>query len=207
MTSDAGSTPSESIGGPPTKTRLGRLLAFAVLAFLLFAGGILFLGFFDGVGWLRSLSAPPLAAAKGKVMLGQELLPRGQLMTKPIRGGGRGSMGIVDSNGEFVLKTDVNGTYVDGAEVGAHKVIVHAEQAGLSSGAAAPPSLVASKFTSFDTTPLTIEISSDPAKNVFTVVVEGNQQTVTESPNNADPDKSTKAAAEGGPESNPPEAK
>lgn len=188
MSSDAvpnKNPPEETSSGVKT-TSLGRLAAWAVLAFILFAVAIVCFGFFDGVGWLRSLTAAPLAPAEGTITIGTEPLTFGHLLTKPVSGYGRGSMGVVETDGRFVLRTDIEGSFVNGAEVGTHKVVVHAQQGGVALGAAAAPSLIASKFSSFETTPLVIEVTRDPTKNKYSLVVEKNAGNEQESPTSND---------------------
>ena len=191
MSADAAATPPESTSSHGKKTNFGRLAVWSVLAFLLFAAAIAFFGVFDGMSWLRSLTLAPLASAQGTITLGSEPITFGHLLTKPVSGG-RGSLGVIETDGRFVLKTDVDGRFVDGAEVGTHKVVVQSQQGGVALGAAAAPSLVASKYTAFETTPLTIEVSRDPTKNNFSLVVEKREAEENASPN-PDEQKSTRA--------------
>lgn len=191
MSSDEAPIPPESTSSHGKKTNFGRLAIWSVMAFILFAGAFAFFGVFDGMNLLRKLTLAPLAPAKGTIKFGTEPLTFGHLLTRPVSGG-RGSLGVIESDGSFVLKTDVDGRFVEGAEVGMHKVVVQSQQGGVALGAAAAPSAVESKYTSFETTPLTIEVTRDPTKNNFSLVAE-KSESKEHAPANPGEQKSTDA--------------
>ncbi len=171
-------TPDAPNDGTPVPMifNVRRIAVLVVILLVVFSGLIAFFGFFNGVDWLRSLALPPVVPAKGTVMIGTNPLSSGQVLTEPVDGRSSGSLGIIDVNGQFTLKTDIQGSFVDGAYVGEHKVFLTAPRPAERLGVGIPPSLVAAKYTSIDTTPLTVKVSRNSADNVFSLTVEASEQ-------------------------------
>lgn len=151
-------------------TRGSSLVKTVGLLCALFVGSVLFFGVFDGVGTVTRWMRPPLSYCEGNVVLGDVPLTQGQVMTRPERGG-KGSIGVLDERGHFVLLTDVDGKLTEGAFVGEHRVIVIAQQTGRMSGPGIPSSLLAPSFTQFDTTTLRIMVDRDQGANRFSLKV------------------------------------
>ncbi len=75
------------------------------------------------------------------------------------------SIGALDQQGRFTLST--NGE-ADGTAVGRHKLVVASFGDGMP-----PPPLVPAEYTTLPTTPLVIDVSSDPARNHFEIKLTG----------------------------------
>jgi hypothetical protein len=147
-----------------------RVLRIVVPVFLLGAACVVFFGFFDGMAWLADLMKPPLTHSTGQVLLNGEPLAHGEVRTKPATPGLAGAIGFLNELGEFELKTEIKGDFIDGAYPGEHKVTV--TKYGMAQGPVAPL-LVPQEYTSFATTPLTITISRDSADNKFPLPIAG----------------------------------
>jgi hypothetical protein len=97
-----------------------------------------------------------LVPVSGKVLLDGQPLTQGNVITLPPAG--RGASGIIQPDGTFQLKTGKD----DGAKPGTHKVAVVAYASGPGQGPESGTGqlLVPKKYTSPDTSELTIEINS-----------------------------------------------
>jgi hypothetical protein len=133
--------------------------------------GVASIGFFDLDAILGDLTRPTLAPASGQVVYQGQPLLNAQILTQPTGGRGQSALGWTDDKGQFSLKTDIRGAYVDGATVGEHRVTVTAF--GTSPGATAPPLLTPERYASMGASPLRITIGRDSAKNQFQLVLEG----------------------------------
>lgn len=143
----------------------------------------------------KTSDLPQTFSAKGTLVLAEGELPPGlTVVLVPMGGDGRHvSQGAVDKDGSFSLSTFKAG---DGAPEGEYQVLVHFDPLAvtadlkepkpgddenaappadeIASGAIfAKPGPVAKKYASAKTTPLRIAISSDDAKNVFSLELEG----------------------------------
>ena len=153
----------------PRGFSLGRVLTLAGPIAVLVIGGGAFFGYFDGAKRIERWRRPPLVPARGQVLYNGEPLIDGQV-TASSRGG-PGSIGYLDKNGRFILRTDIDGDYVDGAFVGEHVVTVAwtVTQPGASPPLLKTPVIYSSPATS----PLRITVSPSAAKNDFTIEIEG----------------------------------
>jgi hypothetical protein len=98
----------------------------------------------------------PLAQVKGTVLLNDEPLTTGSIMTLP--SSGRGSNGTIQKDGTFQLKTVGEG---DGARIGTHKVAVVAyESQEKGPEAKTGKLLVPERYTNPETSDLTIEVKA-----------------------------------------------
>jgi hypothetical protein len=157
----AADTPEDPAPKATTKPLRLSVIGFTVVPLGLVAIGIiLFIGVFDGPAWLRTLTARPLAPVSGQVLFNGKPLGNVEVMTQPTEPGMRAAVGFPVMNGEddgrFVLKTDINGTYQDGIQVGEHKVTIAVHL--VSNAPTAPPLLTPEIYASFATTPLRINV-------------------------------------------------
>lgn len=99
---------------------------------------------------------PQLAPVKGRVLLDGQPLKTGQVLTQPTAG--RGANGAIQADGSFQLSSG----RVPGALVGTHAVAVVAYDGPASSSPEASPGklLLPRRYTSADTSGLTIEVTS-----------------------------------------------
>jgi hypothetical protein len=104
-----------------------------------------------------------VAAVRGKVLLDDQPLTAGAIMTLPK--GGRGAQGAIH-NGEFELGTFAKN---DGALIGTHQVAIVAYEGGLGRGPEAKLGklLVPQRYTNPETSGLTIEV--EPGENTPTL--------------------------------------
>ena len=130
------------------------------------------IGFVDLDAILSDLARPTLVPTTGQVLFQGEPLRNGQITTSPVGGRGQSALGWTDDEGKFSLKTDIRGSYVDGATVGEHRVTVISYQPG--AGASAPALLTPEQYASMGTSPLKITVGRNPAENQFQFVLEGN---------------------------------
>lgn len=150
--------------------QLGNVLKLVVPLVILGGGIFLFVGVFDGAGWISRRMNPPLVKAAGRVMYQGKPLEGAQVSTRHANGKLTPSIGWTDAEGRFTLRTDLNG-YVDGAFAGEHQVVVTAYQ--LTATASAPPLVTPEKYASFASTPLRIVVSRVPEENEYTLTLEG----------------------------------
>ena len=146
-----------------------RVSCVVLPVFLLAVGCVLFFGLFDGAGWIADLMKPPLVHSTGHVLMNGQPLSKGEVRTQHMTPGVAGAIGFMNEQGEFVLKTEIKGDFIDGAYEGEHKVMV--TKYGMARGPSAPL-LVPEKYASFKTTPLKIVVSRD-TENRFPLTMEG----------------------------------
>jgi hypothetical protein len=121
---------------------------------------------------LDDLARPKVVPTAGQILFQGKPLPNAQVMTQPVSARGVPAIGWTDDEGNFTLKTDIRGSYVEGATVGEHRVAVTAH-AMIPTGPAAPPLITPSNYASVGSSPLQITIAPDAAKNQFQLVLEG----------------------------------
>lgn len=188
---------SETVGAPPGSkpcgphAARGRLALFACCLLGVAGGGVYWWTFGGGEQQWHQFLLPPRAAFHGKVTLDGQPLRGGQLMTWPERRGVPKSVGFIGQDGEFILRTDMSGNYIEEAFVGRHRVsIAQYEQ---QKGASAPRLSSPVKYTSPDTSGLTITVDRDPSKNHVTLTLTSESAESNESAPTADsklPDRS-----------------
>lgn len=154
-----------SVGSQPrgSLASMGRLALVVGCLLGLAVVGVFWWTFGGGEQQWHQFLLPPRAAFQGKVTLDGQPLRGGQLVTWPERRGVPKSVGFIGPDGEFLLRTDLSGNYVEEAFVGRHRVSIaqHEQQ----QGASAPRLLSPAKYASPDTSGLTITVDRDPAKN------------------------------------------
>lgn len=106
----------------------------------------------------------PMYPFSGQVLLNGKPVTVGAVMTQCIDDEYGVGIGELDSEGRFTLNT--NG--VDGVTEGTHRVAVSSMAPGIP-----PRPLVPNKYLNQNTTPLTIVVTSDPAKNQIVLELEG----------------------------------
>lgn len=164
-------TTYQSAAPPEPTFRVWRVLLIVFPAALIAALAVAFFGFLDGWALIQSLTRPPLVPVTGKVLYNGSPLANARIWTQPLKPGLRGSIGFTDDEGRFKLEFDDKGRWVDGAFVGEHKVTVAGY--GPQRGPAPPDLLTPPQYEQFDTTPLRITVTPDPAKNDFTLELQG----------------------------------
>jgi len=157
---------------PPPKAngfRLGRIFLIIGPVAVVLIGIVLGFGVFDGAKWISELLLPARVAASGQVMWRGKPMSGGEVHTQHETEGVLGAVGFVDEDGQFDLKTEWEGDFLDGAFVGSHKVtvILYPEQ---QTSAGTQP-LTPLEYASFDDTPESIVITKSPEKNVFKITV------------------------------------
>lgn len=161
-TSTTGEPPTVSKNAP-SPSRWGRLLGLAVGLVIVGAGGVYWWTFAGGEKWFHALLLPSKAAFRGTVTLDGAPLRGGQLTAWPEREGVPRSVGFIGQDGEFILRVDIGGAFQEEAFVGRHRVSV--VQFAQQQGPSAPRMTTPAKYSSPDTSGLTIEVDRDPAKN------------------------------------------
>jgi hypothetical protein len=165
----------ESGAGKPGTARakfsLRKVLTVVVPVAVLAVVTVALVGFIDTDVLLDNLTRPALVSAGGQVLFQGQPLRNGQIMTSPTGARGASAMGWTDDEGKFALKTDIRGSYVEGATVGEHRVTVIAY--GSSPGASAPPVLTPQQYASIGTSPLRITVGKNSSENQFKLVLEG----------------------------------
>jgi hypothetical protein len=102
-------------------------------------------------------SGPPeLVAFRGKVLYKGKPLTGGGVFTQPLDPNLVGGVAALESDGSFTLMT--NG--IPGAYVGTHKLAVSVMSSG-----SPPTPLIPAAYTEIRSTPLVIQVSTDPAAN------------------------------------------
>lgn len=109
----------------------------------------------------------------GRVMWNGKPVTIGAVMTRHTRYEKEAAIGGFDKDGKFELSS--NGR--PGAAIGTHKVIVASYGAGMGT-----TPLVPAPYLKATTTPLTIEVSSDPDKNHFELEIFGDSPKVNSPP-------------------------
>jgi hypothetical protein len=172
--------------------RFGRILA-VVFPLALLAMGLAAFFAWGGPEWLTELTRPALVPVEGRVLHHGAPVAGALVTTRPAKRNRSGAIAVTDESGRFQLKTDVEGTLTNGAYPGVHKVtlVVHGPPPG---GAAPPPVISPPEYASFDRTPVTIEVQSQP--NEFDLVIEGEIQASqptdpSRAPTRAAPDSET----------------
>lgn len=160
--------------------RLWRV-ALTTLPMILAAIGIfLFFGVFEGTQWLEDVTKPPLVPVEGNVTYKGEPLVQGQVSTVPLKPGLRGAIGFIDSEGHFNLRTDIKGTYQDGAYEGEHVVVI--TKRGPPRGAAPPALVTPAAYADPDKTPFRIVVRRPPAENEHSFTLEDSADEKTVEP-------------------------
>lgn len=171
-------------------------LVFIVLCVLgAGSGGVYWWTFGEGEKWWRNAWRPAMAEFHGKVTLDGKPLRGGQLTTWPDQRGVPRSVGFIGQDGEFLLRTDIDGKFVEQAFVGRHRISVtqFAQQVGPS----APQLTSPAKYSSPDTSGLSVTIVRDQSQN------HANMELVSDSPNADDrgPTAKPEASADDSPQS------
>lgn len=161
------------VAASPASFQLGRLLVVLVPLAVLAVGGLLGWGYFDIPARWNSLNRPRLVGASGTVMFAGEPLALGQLDTQHENPEVPGAFGFIDKEGKFQLKTRIDGNLVDGAFPGKHKVTAYKIDTTSRAMMARGPSITPEVYSSFETTPLLLVVSDDPAKNHYDIRLEG----------------------------------
>lgn len=146
--------------------RLGRVFG-GVLSAMIVIG----LGFFGYEYW--SNRELVYVKATGRVMWNGKPVTIGAVMTRHTRFEKEAAIGAFDKDGKFELSS--NGR--PGAAIGTHKVIVASYGVGMGTSP-----LVPAPYLKAATTPLTIEVSSDPGKNHFDLEIFGDSPKVVSPP-------------------------
>lgn len=141
------------------KPEFSLIRVIAAAFTLVLAGGLAF-----GAYWYASNQQIVLVKATGRVMWDGKPVTIGAVMTEYEHDPIQVAIGAFDSEGRFELTT--NGAA--GAAVGKHRVIVASYGAGMGT-----TPLVPKEYLKASSTPLTIEVTTDPAKNHFELEVVG----------------------------------
>jgi hypothetical protein len=144
---------STSTGGFSVK----RVLVAVV--WLVFVSGLAF----GAVMYWNNLELQ-IVKVTGRVTWNGNPVTIGAVMTRHAEDALLPGIGGLDKEGRFELSTNA----VQGAAVGKHKVVVASYGAGMGT-----TPLVPAAYLKFDTTPFTIDVSSDPQKNHFELEIVG----------------------------------
>jgi hypothetical protein len=128
---------------------------------------VLICGGIGGGAWLlygELQGAPAKYPFNGQVLFNGKPVTTGSVMTERVGDKFDAALGFLDSEGRFSLET--NGE--PGASAGTHKVIISSMSPGFP-----PRPLVPSIYVDLKSTPLTLEVTSDPAKNTIVFKLEG----------------------------------
>lgn len=106
----------------------------------------------------------PLYPFSGQVLLNGKPVTVGAVMTQSIDDEYGVGIGELDKEGRFRLRSND----VDGVTAGTHRVAVSSMAPGIP-----PRPLVPSKYLNQNTTPLTINVTSDPSQNTIVLELEG----------------------------------
>lgn len=148
LAASTSSTPQESSGSHTQGFSIVR-----VFVALLAAGAVGAVAYFF---LLRENGPPQLVEFKGKVFYKGEPLTGGGIFTQPSDPNLVGGVAALEADGSFTLMT--NG--VPGVYVGTHKLAV-----SVMSGGSPPTPLIPAVYTEIRSTPLTIEVTTDPSAN------------------------------------------
>lgn len=168
------STSESSSGSQPVPQAGFSLVRLAVTLLVVVGvggGGFAWYLFGGGEKLLGGLFTPAIVEGHGTLMWNGEAVPGATISTSSDHSGLRGSIALVQDDGTFKFMTDVDGNYIDGLYVGEQRLTVKAY--ALQIGPSSPQLLTPEKYTSFSTSGLVIQVDSDPAKNVFNLVLEG----------------------------------
>jgi len=125
--------------------------------------------YFDVGSQISRLTGPRLVAVTGQITYHGKPVTSGFVQTEYANAKRGGAIGTLDAEGRFSLQTDINGTYHPGAYVGHHKLVVMAT----SSRGVQVIRHVPAIYTASATTPLVIDVTSDPQRNDFHFTLEG----------------------------------
>ena len=95
------------------RASVGRLVSITVCLLVVGGLGICWWTFGEGEKWWHKAWLPAKVEFRGKVTLNGEPLRGGQLLTWPDQRGVPRSVGFIDETGEFVLRTDIDGDFID----------------------------------------------------------------------------------------------
>ena len=137
---------------------------FSIVRVLVLVGGIVLVAGGGYYAWEKSQGARPKVPFTGVVLFEGRPVTTGSVMTEVIGDPLDFSMGYLDQQGRFSLET--NGE--PGASVGRHKVRISSLAPGIP-----PRPLVPPKYLETATSPLEIEVTSDPARNDVVFELEG----------------------------------
>jgi hypothetical protein len=177
-----------SLPSPPNAAQAGSKLRWKVVLLVIVPviivalAVVAFSAFGDLDRLLSDLSRPAMVPAGGQVLFNGQPLPNAQVMTAPTRGGGLPALGWTDDEGRFTLKTDIRGSYIEGATVGEHGVAVSAYEVTTGAGASAPPLLTPTQYAAVGTSPLRITIGRNPDENQFKFDLQGEPPTRPQRP-------------------------
>ena len=144
---------SKSAGGFSVKRVVGAVMS------LVFAGGLAF----GAVAYWNNLERQ-IVKVTGRVTWNGNPVTIGAVMTRHAEDALLPGIGGLDKEGRFELSTNA----IQGAAVGKHKVVVASYGAGMGT-----TPLVPAAYLKFDTTPFTIDVSSDPEENHFELEIIG----------------------------------
>ncbi len=128
---------------------------------------LLVCGLIGGGAWLLQnelQGAPAKYAFTGQVLFKGKPVTVGTVMTQRVDDKFDAALGFLDGEGRFSLET--NGE--PGASAGTHKVVISSMGPGFP-----PRPLVPAVYVDLKSTPLTIEVTSEPGKNTIVFELEG----------------------------------
>jgi len=163
-----GETKPVATGGVSTARVLMIVIPLALVAVVVF--GLYVTG---ALNFLEAFVKPALVESKGVVYWNGNILKGGEINTQHETKGVRGATGYIKADGTFVLTTQVNGEFVDGAYAGQHKVTIRQIDRLAPRGASMPPPGSPEKYLDFATTDLTINVVRDASKNSFRLEMSG----------------------------------
>lgn len=137
---------------------------FSIVRVLVLVGGIVLVAGGGYYAWETSQADRPKVPFTGVVLFEGRPVTTGSVMTEVIGNPLDFSMGYLDQEGRFSLET--NGE--PGASVGRHKVRISSLAPGIP-----PRPLVPPKYLETATSPLEIEVTTDPANNDVVFELEG----------------------------------
>jgi hypothetical protein len=114
--------------------------------------------------WTSSQTPPTLVQFTGRVVYEGKPVTTGGIATLRLDDQLDSATSALDSEGKFTLET--NGE--PGAYVGRHKVVISSMTQTMP-----PQPLIPGVYASMATTPLVIDVSTDPKKNTLEIVLEG----------------------------------
>jgi hypothetical protein len=117
-----------------------------------------------------------LVAATGEVYFNGKPMDAGTVDAYPIdpESGNKPAIGPIDPDGRFKLYTNIGGM-TPGAGIGTYRLVLNISYP-LQSGQLAPDRRLPEKYYKSESTPVTITVTADPAKNHFVIKEEGEEQ-------------------------------
>lgn len=161
----------------PTPSRGGvyGFIALLLVGAVIVWAAYVFITGTDGFNWKRFTfrdRSTPLVTATGELYFNDEPLNEGVVEAYLIEPTERRlTMGSI-KDGKFKLTTDVNGLFVEGAVVGTYKIVVNVNHP-FRAGQQAPDRMLPEEYYNQETTPVTIEVTSDPETNHFVLKLKG----------------------------------